>query len=445
MAHRLFPGIYEGWIVVFSGGLVILTISATFFYGFGVFFTDILKEFGWSVAATSLAFSLRSEIGGLGAPLVGIGIDRYGARRMVMFSVVMTGIGVLLLSFIQNLWQFYAAMIVIAIGSSGAGGQTALSAVATWFQRRRSMAMSLTTVGGGLGGVLVVGIAWLVEEFGWRIALRAMVAGIVVVGVGLGSQVRSRPRGHPQPIDGREYLDADGRAMSATTMWGIPPLRAVRTRGFIFSSLAMIMLSFATTAFLVHQVPFLERLGVSKADASWSVALLTIASVGGRVGLGMLGDRIPKTTLLAVCGLLVAAGILVLSQASTLQHAVIATLLLAPGFGGAMPIRPAMMADYFGTKYFGSLNGTAALINTTGGAVGPWVVGRIVDATGVYQLGWYTAAGAALLSIPLVLLATAPHRLAEHYRTEAERSAAGSAVGAAGAVVPSTPQGTRAP
>ena len=423
MGRRLFPNVYEGWLVVGASGLVILTISASFFYGFGVFFTDILEEFGWSVAATALAFSLRSEIGGLGAPLVGIGIDRYGARRMVMFSVTMTCAGVLILSFIQDLWQFYAAMVIVAVGSSGAGGQIAQAAVATWFQRRRSLALSMSSVGGALGGVLVVGIAWLVDEFGWRAALRCMVIVMLVVGYGFGSQVRSRPRNHPQPIDGRDHMDAAGKVVVAETAWGIPPLKAVLTRAFIFTCLGGVALSFATTAFLVHQVPFLERLGVSKAYASWSVALLTLASLAGRVGLGMLGDRIRKTTLLAVCGVLVAAGILVLSQATRLEHAVLATLLLAPGFGGTLPIRPAMMADYFGTKYFGTLNGVVALINTTGGSLGPWLVGYIVDVTGAYQPGWYVAAAAALLSVPLMLLATAPHRLVEQYRAEADAAA----------------------
>lgn len=432
MGRRLFPNVYEGWLVVGASGLVILTISASFFYGFGVFFTDIRDEFGWSVAATALAFSLRSEIGGLGAPLVGIGIDRFGARRMVMFSVTMTCIGVLTLSFIQNLWQFYAAMIIVAVGASGAGGQIAQAAVATWFERRRSFAMSMTTVGGALGGFLVVGIAEIVQEFGWRVALRVMVAVMLLVGYGFGTQVRSRPADHPQPIDGREHLDASGRVVAASTRWGIPVLRAIRTRAFIFSCLSGIALSFATTAFLVHQVPFLEQLGVSKAYASWSVVLLTTASLLGRVGLGMLGDRVRKTTLLAICGVLVTTGILVLSQAKTLEHAVIATLLLAPGFGGTMPIRPAMMADYFGTKYFGTLNGLGAVIGTTGGSIGPWVVGRIVDVTGAYQLGWYVAAAAALLSVPLIMLATLPERLIEEHRTQAEADA----VAAVAAAVP---------
>lgn len=421
MTRRWFPDLYEGWIVVWSAALVTLLIGATFYYGFGVFFTDIIREFGWSVAATSLAFSLRSEIGGLAAPFVGVGVDRYGARRIVISGVIISAVGVLLLSLIQNMWQFYAAMIVIAIGSSGAGGQAGLAAIATWFDRRRALAMSLSTLGGGVAGILVVVVAWLVEEFGWRIALRILVVGMLLIGIGFGSFIRTRPRDHEQPMDGREYHDAEGTALPRAVMWGIPPRLAVLTRAFIFSGLAMIAVSFATTAVLVHQVPYLEsHLGLSKSLAGSTVALYTLFSIVGRLGLGMLGDRVSKPWLIAFCALLIGGGTIVLALATEFWQVVVAIMLISPGFGGTIPVRPAMMADYFGTRHFGTVNGVAALMNTTGGALGPWAVGYIVDLTGTYTPGWYLAAGLGLLAAPLMLLATPPRALQERFRAEAE-------------------------
>lgn len=421
MARRWFPNLYEGWVVVWSAALVTLLIGATFYYGFGVFFTDIIREFGWSVAATSLAFSLRSEIGGIAAPFVGAGVDRYGARRIVISGVIISAVGVLLLSLIQNMWQFYAAMIVIAIGSSGAGGQAGLAAIATWFDRRRALAMSLSTLGGGVAGILVVVVAWLVEEFGWRIALRLLVVGMLLIGIGFGAFIRTRPRNHDQPMDGREYHDADGTALPRAVMWGIPARLAVLTRAFIFSGLAMIAVSFATTAVLVHQVPYLEtHLGLSKSLAGSTVALYTLFSIVGRLGLGMLGDRLSKPGLIAFCALLIGGGTIVLALATEFWHVVLAIMLISPGFGGTIPVRPAMMADYFGTRHFGTVNGVAALMNTTGGALGPWIVGYLVDVTGSYTPGWYLAAGVGLLAAPLMLLATPPRALQEQFLAEAE-------------------------
>ena len=420
MVRRWFPDVYEGWIVVGSAALVVLLIGATFYYGFGVFFNDIIREFGWSVAATSLAFSLRSEIGGIAAPFVGMGIDRYGAKRVIIIGVVIAASGVLLLSYIQNMWQFYAAMIVIAIGSSGAGGQAGLAAIATWFDRRRALAMSLSTLGGGVAGLLVVAIARLVEEFGWRIALRVLVIGMVVIGVAFGSMIRTRPRDHDQPMDGRHYHDADGARLPHAVMWGIAPRTVIRTRAFVFSGLAMIAISFATTAVLVHQVPYMEtHLGLSKSVAGATVAIYTLFSIVGRLGLGMLGDRLPKRLLIAGCAVLIGTGTIAMALATEFWQVVLAILLISPGFGGTIPVRPAMMADYFGTKHFGTVNGIAALMNTTGGALGPWAVGYIVDVTGQYTTGWYLAAGVGLLAAPLILMASPPTALIEQARAAA--------------------------
>lgn len=418
MLRRLFPNVYEGWIVVGSAALVVLMIGASFFYGFGTIFNEVINEFGWSVAATSLAFSLRSEVGGIAAPFVGWSIDRLGARRVVMAGIGMTCVGVLGMSYIQNIWQFYAVMVVIAIGGSASGGQAGIVAIATWFERRRSLAMSLMTVGGGLGGLLVVGIAALVDEFGWRVALRIMVVGMVIIGPLFAMNIRSRPVGHPQPVDGARVRRA-GEAARVTLFWGAPVREVVRSRSFLLLSATLLTMAFATSSVVVHQVPFMEReIGVSKAVAGSSVAVFTMTSILGRLGFGILGDRISKRWLMAACAALVAIGSLVVATSHTYVQATLGIMLIAPGFGGSIPVRPAMLADYFGTKSFGTVNGLAMLLNTTGGALGPWVVGRIVDVTGGYREGWLIVAGVCLLAVPFALIATPPHALMARYQAE---------------------------
>ena len=83
----------------------------------------------------------------------------------------------------------------IAVGTSASGGQVGLVAIATWFETRRARAMSIMTVGGGVAGTLVVGVAALVEALGWRGALRALAGLIVVLGGLAALNVRSRPPG----------------------------------------------------------------------------------------------------------------------------------------------------------------------------------------------------------------------------------------------------------
>lgn len=408
MLRRVLPGVYEGWIVVGSAACVVLMIGASFFYGFGTIFTEVINEFGWSVAATSLAFSLRSEVGGIAAPFIGVAIDRLGAQKVALGGVVISALGVLLMSEIQEIWQFYAAMMVIAIGSSAAGGSVGLVAIASWFEVRRAFAMSIMTIGGGVGGLLVVGIAALVEGFGWRGALRVLSLIMLTVGIAFAVNIRTRPDGHPQPMDGVRAR-SDGHVPEPAVRWGMSLREVMRARSFIFLSLGLLLMNFSTTAVVIHQIPYLEReLHISKAVAGSNVAYFTVFSIVGRLGAGYLGDRFSKRLIMVASCLLVMVGLALLASARTYLVATAAILIIAPGFGGTIPVRPAMLADYFGTKFFGTINGVTALVTTTGGAVGPWLVGWLVDRTAHYHAGWLLCIAVTAAAIPFFLLASPP-------------------------------------
>jgi MFS family permease len=371
---------------------------------------------------------LRSEVQGLGAPAVGYLVDRFAARRVLIGGIVITAAGVVGMSYMQNLMHFYLAMFVIAFGVSACGGPVGMVATATWFERKRSRALSLMTVGGGISGLFVVVIAWLVEQLGWRDALRVMGLLIVLVGSFVALNVRSRPTDHHQPMDGiPEELGADGQPVHwISNTWGVPTRIAIRSRAFLMIALGQAGLSFTTTAIMVHMIPFLEDTGVSKGAAASALTIFALTTLVGRLGFGYLGDRYDKRILLAIGVAIVALGAPMLAFADSLLAAILVLAFIAPGFGGVIPVRPALLADYFGTKYFGTINGMNQLVVTLGSFFGPWAVGMLVDRTGDYAAGWVLCGVIAALSVPLMLLATPPRALVERYRSGADESGQGA-------------------
>lgn len=418
LLRRLLPGVYEGWIVVGASAAIVTMIGASFFYGFGTIFNPIVEEFGWSVAATSFAFSLRQETSGIAAPFVGLTIDRIGPTKVLFFGILTVAVGVVYMSFMQTIWQFYVGMMVIALGTSAAGGQVGLVAIATWFEARRARAMSLMTLGGGVGGLFVVFVAYLVEALGWRGALRALALIVLVFGSLAGVNVRSRPRRHHQPMDGIRRVDWGGE-LDDLPDWGVPIRRAVVSRAYLLLSVALIANGFATTALVVHQIPFLESVGVSKAAAGSTVAVFTLTSIVGRLGMGYLADKYHKPRMLAISMALVALGIPLMALVHELWQAVVVLLIIAPGFGGSIPVRPALLADHFGTLYFGTLNGVTSLTMTLGGFIGPLMVGYLVDRTGGYSLGWLICGAVAAVSPFAALAVSRGGTLSEQYRLAA--------------------------
>jgi len=415
MLRRFLPDVYEGWLVAWSCAVVLLMLSATIFYGMGPLFNPMVEEFGWSVAAVSLAFSVRSEVNGLAAPFVGVLIDRVGTQRVMLFGITVMAIAFFLTSFQQELWHFYALMFFVAIGSSTSGGQVIMVSTVTWFDERRARALSYATAGGALGGLFTFAVAFLVEELGWRDAVRIMAVALFGVGLLAGSNVRNRPLRHHQPMDGRPRQQ-EGADDEPLLQWGMPARVALRSRAFLLLSLSHACMFFALTAVVVHQIPYLETRGITPAVAAAAAGAYSVTSFVGRLGSGIIADRADKRIVLAASVAIASAAMPLLILVHSIWVAVPVLALIGLGTGGANPLRTALMADYFGTTSFGSINGLAMFVGTIGAFLGPLAIGVGVDLTGSYTPGWVIATAASALAVPLVLLARPPTELMAKYR-----------------------------
>ena len=408
--------IYEGWIVVASAATIVMIVAGFFFYGLATFFVEFREEFGWTAAATAIGFSLRSEVGGIAAPVVGWALDKSAPRHVIRVGILLSAAGCVALSFIQNLAHFYLAMFLIAVGNTASGGQVGQYATATWFRARRSLAMALMTFGGAVGGALVYFVALAVDAFGWRPTLRGMAVVMVVVALTVGRRVRKRPDDHHQPIDG--IATEDGSVVRSSD-WEIPFRECVRSTSFVLLTLATTLTDFVRIAFVVHVAAFMEReLGTSKAAAGAALLTFSIATAPGRVVVGWLGDKFALRKVLAGSMVPFIAGFVILAIASEPWHGFVAVLLVAPGFGGSIPLRPAIYASYYGITTLGRVMGIGRLASTTGGAAGAWLIGLLVDANdGSYSTAWWLAAGITVLAIPASLIARPPVELQELHRT----------------------------
>ena len=406
MLAKLFPSVYEGWIVILSQAIITTLIGGAFFYGFGAVFNPIVDEFGWSVAFVSFAFSLRSEAGGLVAPLIGMMIDNVGARIVIIFGIIFVIFGVLLLSFMTSQIHFVISMLFIAFGISAASGPVGTVAATTWFEKRRARALSFLSVGGAGAGMMALPVAWLVDEVGWRLALRITAIIVLVIGCTLGPSIRLRPASHTQPLDGLKNHSSNDTNIDGYR--GLSAKKAMLTQGFLMLSLGFILLGFGWTALIVHQIPYLESLGADKTLAGGVVVMFSVFSIIGRLAGGYFGDLYSKQKVLSVAMAIMTIGIALLGVCNNLTQAIIVTCLVAPGFGATAPLRPAILADFFGIKALGTIAGLSRLFVTIGSFGGPVVVGLAVDTYGSYSLGWLFVAVPVAFAIPVMLLAKKP-------------------------------------
>ncbi|HET8944480.1 MAG TPA: MFS transporter [Dehalococcoidia bacterium] len=403
-------GVFFGWWVVFATAAIVFLTGGTFFYGFGALFNPIVDEYGWSRASVSFAFSLRSEVGGLAAPIVGFMVDRVGSRRLMMIGVALVALGFVLLSRMQSLPAFYGAVVVIALGISATGGPVGMVAITHWFKKRRGRALAMMTVGAGTSGVMVLVLELLISGFGWRSALLIMGVTQFVVCMPLAMSVRNRPeeiglQADNEPWDNDDPAGATtGPASLAGQREGMTVAQAIRSTSFWRLSLAVMLTNLGTTAIIVHQIPFFtSSVGLSEGLAAASVTAMTFMSLVGRLTFGQMADFRDKRFVMAGAFALAAFSLLLFATVYEPWQVLYTLPVFALGFGGMIPTRPAFQAEYFGLRAFGAIQGLVFTIATLGALVGPVFAGWVYDQTDSYRLAFVLLAVASFLAVPMVL------------------------------------------
>ena len=135
-------GVFYGWWIVAAGFLNQAFAAALLQRAFGSYSVLLRQEFGWSKTELAAAASMQQLENGMLGPLQGWFVDRFGPRLSMRLGVAAFGIGFLLFSRVQTLSQFYAAFLLMALGSNFGGFFPLSVATVNWFNKKRSRALS---------------------------------------------------------------------------------------------------------------------------------------------------------------------------------------------------------------------------------------------------------------------------------------------------------------
>jgi MFS transporter, OFA family, oxalate/formate antiporter len=404
--------IFYGWWIVLAFGVLHVLSAGLWAYGFSTFFVPLTKEFGWTYALTSSAYSLNQLGGAIIAPITGAAFDRFGPRKLALLGVALMGAGFVAFGRADSFVFFAASVAITAAGFHTGFTSNSQATVANWFSRKRSSALGLLMA--GAGGLLVPILAWTIENQGWRIA--ALGCGVLVwlVGFPMAMLVRHRPEHHGMLPDGDEpvskgasHAPGEGEVPPVTDVveadWGVR--QALRARTFWLLAASAGLSSLAQTAVSCHLVPRLENSGMSATVSAAVLSTMLIVSIVGRIGFGWLGDRIPKRyAMLLVLGL-TTAGLCVFANLTEMWQLGLFLLLYAPGYGGTVPLRPAMLMEYCGRRSFGSIYGLFTTCFLVGGLIGPVMAGWVFDVGGTYSPAfWILTVVSAASMLPILAM-----------------------------------------
>jgi len=387
------------WLIVLALFVVTYGIS-TPLAAYGVFLPVLAEAFGWSRGALSTALSINLLLGGVAGFAIGAAADRHGPRVMLVITVALAGAGFALVGVIGALWQLY--VFVGVLGGIGMSSFYLLAAttVSHWFEERRALAIALVLVGFNLGYISAGPLAaWLISHVGWRAAYALLGGGCGMLTMLAALTVRL-PRPGEVPPRRATAAGAPARDMTLRQALADPRQWYLSASWFLTGGLAL-MIS-------VHIVPFARDQGVGLAAASLGLTAYGVGSATGRVGSGVVSERLGALRTIQI-GFLVQIVALIGIWWSPSPVALL-TALVAFGFGfaAADTMFTKVIPDVFGMRAIGAIMGVLALGWRLGAALGPATAGFVYDATGSYAGPFGAAPVAVVVSWVFFALGTAP-------------------------------------
>lgn len=407
---------FYGWNIVAACFASNLLTAGVYWQGFQVFFLPMLAEFGWSRTLFSLAFSFRQVEVGVGAPLVGVLVDRFGARATIVASGLLTALGMALIGFTWDIYSFYLFFLLASLGASGTSHAVSwIVAIARWFRRRRGTAVGIAMSGPALSGVALMGLEWMVSTWGWRPAIFVSAALVLAVVVPLAYVVvrntpeelgmhpdgeapaGSRPAGAEVGPTGAPHVESDNLTVG----------QALRTRNFWAIVVVFSCIFFGHSGIQVHQVAlFHDDIGLDTGAATLLLGLTFLVSVVGRIGAGVVSDFLDLRLVLAgiVAINVTAWAYLNFAPITGFWTALPFALLYAVPFGATVSIRPLLMAKLFGPRAMGTIMGLFQMITLCAAILGPVFMGWVFDQAQTYRPSLLAFVVSSAVALPFVFL-----------------------------------------
>ncbi|MCY3796988.1 MAG: MFS transporter [Chloroflexi bacterium] len=392
--------IYYGWYIALVLAITTTVSFGVLFYAFSVFIEPMEAEFGWSRGELSGAFSLSILIGGLTAFPVGHWLDRHGARLLMTVGSIGATVMVLLWSQVSSFPEFIAVMALMGFFGAAILYEPAFAVIATWFSHSRGTAMAVVTFVAGFASTIFTPLSHaLLEAYGWRQAILILAIVLGAITIPLHALVLRR-----KPADlGIEFANQKKAAQNGDVP--TTSLRAVlRSRYFWLLTLAFSLSSLSIFAVRIHFIPLLTSVNIQPGSAALASGAIGVMQVVGRMIFAPVERRFSSRTMAIGVFMLLAISMTILLLGSAPWLIVVFVALFGMAIGAHTLTRPLMVADTYGTAFYGRISSTMVIFVTLAGTMSPFAAGVMFDLFGSYNPMLMLAAGFSLASVALIWL-----------------------------------------
>jgi sugar phosphate permease len=398
MRSRLF----YGWVMVGAAFAVIL-IGAGTRAAPGALLLPIQSDTGWTTGQITIAGAAGLLLLGLGGPVSGWLIDRFGVRNLTVGALLLTASGMGLSALVREVWQLVLLFGIVSGFGAGLVASSLGPIIATgWFVRRRGLVIGIFGAAASAGQLLFIPIlTGIGTDDGWRAAVVLLAIVVAVAAIPAALLLRESPEsvgvaplGQPAGA-GLPRVRSDPGIMS----------RVVRRPEFWLLAGTFFVCGATSNGvvgqhFIAHAVDH----GFTPGTAAGALALMGVFNFSGTIVSGYLTDRFDPRKLLLVYYTFRGISLLLLPAIHNSADILIFSVIFGLDYIATVPPTVALTADVFGRHNVGIVYGWIYAAHMLGAAILAQVAAIIRDQAGDYTLA-YLSAGWMAVAAGIVILA----------------------------------------
>ncbi|MEO0635693.1 MAG: MFS transporter [Pseudomonadota bacterium] len=355
----------------------------------GLFLTPMTDANGWSREIFAFSIAVQNLVWGAVQPFAGGFADRYGTWRVITFGAAIYVFGLVLMSMATDpVGLHLTAGVLVGIGIASSAFFLVLAAFARIVpEQYRGLVFGLGTAASSAGQLVFAPLGQaFIDGYGYQTALLLLAMMVATVPI-LAITLRGKPEVSAQP-DGR----SDQTIRQALA-------EAFSTRSYVLLVLGFFVCGYHVAFITVHLPSYIVDICGPTPLAAWSIAIIGAFNIIGAIGSGTLMSRFPKRYILSGIYLgrvvvIMAFVLLPVTQGSIIVFSAAMGILWL----STVPPTQGLVAVFFGTRYMAMLFGIAFFSHQVGSFLGIWLGGVIYDATGNYDLMWWTSVAAGLFA-----------------------------------------------
>jgi predicted MFS family arabinose efflux permease len=380
------------WALIVTVGIIV-GVSMGRNQSMGLYLPQVTQALSIGREPFALAMAVAQLLMGVGAPLSGALIDKFGAGRVVAACVLLTVAGLYFMYAARSPVDLLICGALIGIGVSGTGVTSLVGTVGRLAPPdKRLSAIASVGMAAGIGGFVALPVMhFLIEATGWQTSLLWLM-GLTLLLIPLAWPIGGKPTSQTSVVRDQTLREALAEAMRHPSYW-------LLTAGFF-------VCGFHVAFIMVHLPAFAMDQGLPAWVGPFALSVVGIANIIGTFVAGQSGRFIEKRRGLSLIYFgrsVIFLGFLFLPMTS-------ATVIILCGLLGLLwlatiPFTSGLVATFFGTTWMSMLFGIVFLSHQIGSFVGVWLAGRLFDATQSYTAMWWISIAlglvAALLNWPI--------------------------------------------